>query len=191
MGVKKFKCKQLFCLTGLPLAGKSYVGSLLAKRIENAIHISTGDIVRSLIKTPEQQKAMEAADLFQEEDLLRAELKKKLDETTATCLLVDGFPRSASQATYLADTFNDLFPVVIDVQTGDLATLVTRARARARDTRDTSQIEFAHRLELAIKNQSEVSSVLHSRLIRCYTIVGTADDASIYKQFHHISKSRP
>lgn len=190
MGVKKFKTKHLFCLTGLPLAGKSYVGQLLASRVAEAIHISTGDIARSLIKTAEQQKAMEAKDLFQGEEELREELKKQIDATAATCVLVDGCPRFADQAKWIADTFHDLFPTVIDVQTGDLATLVTRARQRARDTRDTNQAEFATRLELAMKNQSEVFTVLTSRLIPCYTIVGTADDASIYKQFHHITKNR-
>lgn len=191
MGVKKFKTKQLFCFTGLPLAGKSYVASMLQSRIVESIHISTGDIARKLIKNDADQKAMEAKDLFQGEAELRAELKRQIDEATATCILVDGFPRFAEQATWMADTFNNLFPVVIDVQTADLQTLVVRARSRARDTRDTNQIEFANRLELAMKNQNEVASILNSRLIRHYTIVGTASADSIYKQFHHISKSRP
>lgn len=190
MGVKQFKNKQLFCLMGLPLTGKSHIGRLLAGRIHNATYISTGDIARSLIKSDAEQKQMEAKDLFPGEEELRAELKKQIDESTATCVIVDGFPRFPEQATYLANTFFDLFPTVIEVTACDMQTLALRARLRSRDSRDKNEGEFIKRLELAMKNQNDVVGILNTRLIPNYTIISTADDASILKQFQHITKQR-
>ncbi len=191
MGIKKFDNKQIFFFTGLPLSGKSHVTKLLAGRIHNTCYISTGDIARSLVKDDSEQKQMEAKDLYPGEDALRAELKRQIDETTATCVIVDGFPRFPDQATYLAKEFFHLFPVVIDVTAADLQTLAYRATMRARDSRDTDHAEFAKRLELAIKNSGDISSVLNARLVPHYTIVSTADEKSILTQFRKITKQRP
>ncbi len=191
MGIKKFVTKQIFFFTGLPLSGKSHVTKLLAGRIHNSYYISTGDIARSLVKDSVEQKQMEAKDLYPGEEALRTELKRQVDETTATCVIVDGFPRFPEQATYLADTFFHLFPVVIDVTTTDLQTLAYRATLRARDSRDTDHVEFANRLKLAMQNSGDISSVLNARLVPHYTIVSTADENSIFTQFRKIVKQRP
>ena len=175
-------------MIGLPLAGKSHIGRLLTSKVENSVHISTGDIARRLIVDDIQQKEMEAKDLFPGEEQLRTELKKQIDDSAATCIFIDGFPRSTDQVKYLKETFFDLFPVVIDVSAGDLRTLAVRAKLRARDSRDFNQIEFENRLSLAMKNQGEVYQALTSCLIPHYTIISTASDESAYTQFQHISR---
>lgn len=191
MSIKQFKNKQIFCFMGLPLSGKSYMCKLLAQRVHNATYISTGDIARSLIKTEAEQKEMEAKDLFPGENALRAELKNQIEASTATCILIDGFPRFPDQALYLASELSLYFPTVVDVTAADMSTLATRAKLRARDSRDSNQVEFVTRLALAMKNQNNIISVLCARLVPHHTIVSTADDASILKQFQHITKQRP
>lgn len=187
---KKFKTRtqQLFCFTGLPLAGKTHAARIIAASIPSTIHISTGDIARGLIKSETQQKEMEAKDLFPGEMELRAELKHRIDNTTATYILVDGFPRFGAQAEYLADTFNDLFPVVIDVNAGDVRTLAARARARARDNCDINEAAFTKRLGLAMSNHNDVDIVVRQRLLPTYTIISTGDEQSVINQFMKITE---
>ena len=180
--------KQLFCLMGLPLSGKSYVGKLLASRLPDATYISTGDIARAMIKGDEEQKQMEALDLYPGEDMLRAELKKLIDGATQSTIIVDGFPRFPDQAKHLADEYFHLFPSVIEVTTADLTTLAMRAKHRARDIRDTDPVQYVNRLKLAIHNQADVAAVLDSRMIKHYTIVSTASIESILSQFKYIEK---
>jgi adenylate kinase family enzyme len=183
-----FRTKQLFCLTGLPLSGKSHMARILADSVQNSLHISTGDIARNLIKSPEQQKEMEKKDLFPGETQLRTELKRQIDDATSMCIFVDGFPRFGDQAKYLVDNFYDLSPIVIDVNAGDISTLSARARVRARDARDSNPVEFMQRLALAMRNHNEVSTVLQQRMVPVYTIFSTGDNASILNQFKQITR---
>jgi len=183
--------KRLYCLTGLPLSGKSRTGKLLASKTKNSVFISCGDIARSLVKTQEEQQQMESADLFQGEAALRAELKSRIDAADVESVFLDGFPRFGSQADHLFDVYSNLFPIVIDINAGDLQTLAQRAKARARDHRDFDENKFKERLRLAIKNQTEVMSVLNARLVLCYTIVSTSDDESVLKQFNRIKGFTP
>jgi adenylate kinase family enzyme len=159
---------------------------ILASSVQNSLHISTGDIARSLISGPEQQKEMEKKDLFPGEMQLRAELKRQIDDAASMCIFVDGFPRFGDQAKYLIDNFYDISPIVIDVNAGDMSTLSARARVRARDNRDSNPVEFMQRLALAMQNHNEVSVVLHQRLVPVYTIFSTGDANSILNQFKQI-----
>jgi adenylate kinase family enzyme len=163
----------------------------LVSKIPGSTLISTGDIARKLISSDAQQKEMESKDLFPGEDELRAELKSQIENTSATTIFVDGFPRSGEQATYLADTFWDLFPVVIEVSVGDPITLANRAKLRGRDNRDSDPIQFGKRLVLASKNMSEASVVLSSRLITQHTIMSTGDDNFVLNQFKKIASKTP
>jgi adenylate kinase family enzyme len=185
---RKIHAKQLFCFTGLPLAGKTHAARIIAANIPNSIHISTGDIARSLIKDDIQQKEMEAKDLFPGELELRTELKRQIEDSTATYILVDGFPRFGAQAEYMANTFNDLFPMVIDVNAGDMRTLAVRARERNRDNRDAYEAEFIKRLGLAMCNHNDVDIVVRRRLIPTYTIMSTGDEQSVINQFMRIAE---
>lgn len=185
---RKIRTKQLFCFTGLPLAGKTHAARIIAANTPNSIHISTGDIARSLIKDDSQQKEMEAKDLFPGETELRTELKRRIDDTAATYVLVDGFPRFGAQADWMANTFNDLFPVIIDVNAGDMQTLAVRARERNRDNRDASDAEFIKRLGLAMCNHNDVDIVIRRRLIPTYTIMSTGDEQSVINQFIRIAE---
>ncbi len=180
--------KQLFCLVGLPLSGKSYVGKLLAASFQSSTYIATGDIARSLIKSADEQKQMEATDLYPGGDALCTELKRLVDASTQDCIIVDGFPRSPDQAAFLSKEFFHLFPTIVEVTTADLTTLAIRAKQRARDSRDTDPAQFAARLNLAIRNQNSVSTVLNSLLLPHYTIVSTASRDSILEQFKYILK---
>jgi adenylate kinase family enzyme len=184
----KIKTKQLFFFTGLPLSGKSHLTKILALDIPNSLRISTGDIARSLIKTDLQQKEMESKDLFPGELELRAELKRQIDDSPATCILVDGFPRFGEQVTYLADNFFDLFPVIIDVCAGDLQTLAQRARNRGRDSRDANDVEFIKRLNLAMCNHNDVDIVVRRRLLPAYTIMSSGSEQVAINHFRKIAK---
>lgn len=176
--------KRVYFLIGLPCSGKSYAAQAIAKAI-GATYISTGDIARSLA-TPETWKETEQKDLFPGEEALRAEVTRQIEAATTNIVIVDGFPRSDDQATYLADKYWDYFPAVIEVSVGDWGVLPMRARMRGRDHRDSDPEEFMKRLTLASKNMEGVMAVLRSRLIDCYTLLSGADDFMI-KSFKKIA----
>jgi adenylate kinase family enzyme len=182
----KMHVKRIFCFTGLPLSGKTHIAKIIADRTSGSVYISTGSIARGLIKDSAQQKEMEEKDLFPDEIKLRAELERQIANTTATCILIDGFPRSGEQVEYMVNTFNDLFPVVIDVNAGDMSTLAARARERGRDSRDANDIEFLKRLGLAMCNHNDVDIVVRRRLVPTYTIMSTGDEKFIMSQFAKI-----
>src|SRR5271165_5796290 len=94
--------KRLWFLTGLPCCGKTYAAQLFAKAFHgNATSISTGDIAREL-STKETWAITEKNDLFPLEDLLRAELKGRIERSPSQNIVIDGFPRFGEQAEYLA-----------------------------------------------------------------------------------------
>lgn len=170
--------KRLICLVGMPCCGKSYAGRLLSKAFQS-VHISTGDIARSLSESAEMWKQTEAQDLFPLDDKLLSVLTESVEKATTDLIFIDGFPRSPMQAKYLLDHYWNYDPIVLEISAGDVSTLVARARARGRDSRDTNEIEFTKRLLLASKHLEETMTVLRRGLVPCYTLMSSSDDFMI------------
>lgn len=180
--------KQVFFVTGLPCSGKTYAAKLFTWRVfgSNCTHISTGDIARDLMVTPDLQKQTADKDLFPLEDSLRAELKKQVEASSTDYVIVDGFPRFGEQVDYIVDNFWGYHPSIIEINAGDRTTLVNRARFRSRDGRDNTA-EFNTRLGRAEQNMTTVHDRIMRRLCPHYGIM-TGDDAALIKQFTKIVK---
>src|SRR3990167_7735492 len=151
--------KKVFFIIGLPCSGKTRAAKLICSKL-NGTFISTGDIARGLTTSKEQWAETEKKDLFPLENELRAELTNKIESATTNLILVEGFTRSADQATYLCDQYWGYLPEVIEVNAGDIRTLCIRARFRARDSRDSNELEFTNRVMIASKNICDIYAIL-------------------------------
>ncbi len=105
-----------FILFGPPGSGKGTFSSQIKKILPNIIHISTGDIFRENLKneTPLGKKAksyMDKGELVPDAvviDMVHDRLNK--DDVIKNGYILDGFPRTISQATALSDISEaDLF----------------------------------------------------------------------------------
>ena len=92
-------------LLGAPGAGK---GTQAAKLVEKYgfAHISTGDMLRAAVKnqTPlglEAKKFMDAGDLVPDEVVIGLVKERLQDEDTKAGFILDGFPRTSTQAVAL------------------------------------------------------------------------------------------
>lgn len=130
---------------GPPGAGKGTQAKLLAEFL-GIPHISTGDILRSAIaqSTPLGQKAksyMDKGELVPDELLLNLIQDHLMQPEAQNGWILDGFPRTLSQATFLEQQLHQLnqtldYAVNLDVPD---EVLVSRLLARGRqdDTPDT------------------------------------------------------
>lgn len=137
---------------GPPGSGKGTQAEILAKLFDIP-HISTGDILRSAIAnaTPLGQKAkgyMDQGELVPNELILDLVKERLYDEDTQQGWILDGFPRSVSQATFLDQLLsetNHANPCVIDLEVPDeilIGRLLSRGRA------DDTEATIRRRLEV-------------------------------------------
>lgn len=99
-------------LLGAPGAGK---GTQAAKLVEKYgfAHISTGDMLRAAVKnqTPlglEAKKYMDAGDLVPDEVVIGLVKERLQNEDTANGFILDGFPRTSTQAVALDSELSTL-----------------------------------------------------------------------------------
>lgn len=146
--------RRAILVTGMPLTGKSTFAKKIVEYLGDATYISTGDIARELIKEsvdPDKLNIeMATTDMFPYEDLLRSELMRRVEASTATYLVLDGCPRSKDQFAWLRDKLWHYFPVLVltDVS-GSYEALYNRAKMRARDENDTDPTKLVRRLYIA------------------------------------------
>lgn len=92
-------------LLGAPGAGKGTQATKLVEKYGYA-HISTGDMLRAAVKnqTPlglEAKKFMDAGDLVPDEVVIGLVKERLQDEDTKAGFILDGFPRTSTQAVAL------------------------------------------------------------------------------------------
>lgn len=92
-------------LLGAPGAGKGTQAAKLVEKFGYA-HISTGDMLRAAVKnqTPlglEAKKYMDAGDLVPDEVVIGLVKERLQDEDTQAGFILDGFPRTSTQAVAL------------------------------------------------------------------------------------------
>lgn len=92
-------------LLGAPGAGKGTQAAKLVEKYGYA-HISTGDMLRAAVKnqTPlglEAKKFMDAGDLVPDEVVIGLVKERLQDEDTKNGFILDGFPRTSTQAVAL------------------------------------------------------------------------------------------
>ena len=99
-------------LLGAPGAGKGTQAAKLVEKFGFA-HISTGDMLRAAVKnqTPlglEAKKYMDAGDLVPDEVVIGLVKERLKDEDTQAGFILDGFPRTSTQAVALDSELSGL-----------------------------------------------------------------------------------
>lgn len=99
-------------LLGAPGAGKGTQAAKLVEKFGYA-HISTGDMLRAAVKnqTPlglEAKKYMDAGDLVPDEVVIGLVKERLQDEDTQAGFILDGFPRTSTQAVALDSELSTL-----------------------------------------------------------------------------------
>lgn len=99
-------------LLGAPGAGKGTQAAKLVEKFGFA-HISTGDMLRAAVKnqTPlglEAKKYMDAGDLVPDEVVIGLVKERLQDEDTQAGFILDGFPRTSTQAVALDSELSGL-----------------------------------------------------------------------------------
>ncbi|SDX47005.1 Adenylate kinase [Saccharopolyspora shandongensis] len=131
-------------LVGPPGAGKGTQAAVLSEQLD-VPHISTGDLFRANIgnATPLGQKAksyLDTGDLVPDEVTNEMVRDRLSDEDAAKGFLLDGYPRTTTQAEVLAEMLRERGTELTAVLQFDVPEeeLVTRmlARGRADDTED-------------------------------------------------------
>lgn len=100
---------QVYIFIGTAGTGKGTQAKLLSQKL-NVTHVSTGDLFRSAVKnmTPVGKRVksiLDAGELVSDE-LVNDILSEYLNSHTLEKIVLDGYPRTLSQANYLSDYFN-------------------------------------------------------------------------------------
>jgi adenylate kinase len=98
-------------LLGAPGAGKGTQAALLRKRL-NIPHVATGDLFRAAVGAGspvglEARRYMERGQLVPDAITIRMVLERLSEEDAARGAILDGFPRTAAQATALDDALRE------------------------------------------------------------------------------------
>ena len=154
-------------LLGAPGAGK---GTQAAKLVEKYgfAHISTGDMLRAAVKnqTPlglEAKKYMDAGDLVPDEVVIGLVKERLQDADTANGFILDGFPRTSTQAVALDSELSSLerpldAALLVDV---DKEVIIKRLTSR-RMCRDCGYIGSALMFTRAPLLRSSITTVVAS-----------------------------
>jgi adenylate kinase len=137
---------------GPPGAGKGTQAQSLAQKY-NIPHISTGDILRSAVaqQTELGQKAqsyMDKGELVPDE-LILALVKERLSEPdVADGWILDGFPRTVAQASFLDTLLQDINQTCESVINFEVPDEVLVARMLGRGRADDNKDVIVHRLQV-------------------------------------------
>ncbi|MDN5915744.1 MAG: adenylate kinase [Pseudonocardia sp.] len=152
-------------LVGPPGAGKGTQAAQMAKRLD-VPHISTGDLFRANLKGEtelglEAKRYMDAGNLVPDEVTVAMVRDRLGDADTSTGFILDGFPRTTSQAESLAQILKDkglALDAVVEFEVDD-EVVVQRllGRGRSDDNEDV------------IRNRQQVYRDETSPLLRYYS----------------------
>ncbi len=152
----------IIILFGPPGAGKGTQADLLKEKL-NLLHLSTGDILREEVNNGTElgllaKKFMDAGELVTDELIIGMIKNKIISNTTDKGFLLDGFPRTISQAEALDQMLEEnslKVEKVISLEVED-DELINRLllRGRSDDNRETitNRLEVYKKQTLPIKN---------------------------------------
>lgn len=137
---------------GPPGAGKGTQAQALAGA-ENIPHISTGDILRNAVseKTELGQKAqsfMDKGELVPDHLILEMVRDRLSHDDVKQGWILDGFPRTVAQATFLDDLLGEIHQSCDWVINFDVSDDVLVARLLGRGRKDDTEDVIRHRLEV-------------------------------------------
>jgi adenylate kinase len=137
---------------GPPGAGKGTQAQVLAKHF-GIPHISTGDILRNAVARQtalglKAQSYMDQGELVPDQLILDMVKERLHEDDVASGWILDGFPRTVTQATFLDQLLQEIhqsYDYVVNFDVPD-ATLVARLLSRGR--KDDTEEVVKHRLEV-------------------------------------------
>ncbi|MHA1804014.1 MAG: adenylate kinase family protein [Promethearchaeota archaeon] len=108
-----------YVIFGAPGAGKGTFCSRIVELFPHIKHVSTGDIFRENVKNETElgkkvKEFLDAGKLVPDE-ITNAIVKDKLEQLSQDSWILDGFPRTLSQAEFLSSHFNIDKVLVLDV----------------------------------------------------------------------------
>lgn len=137
---------------GAPGAGKGTQAQTLAQR-QQIPHISTGDILRQAVaqQTDLGQKAqsyMDQGELVPDQLILDLVQERLKQSDTAAGWILDGFPRTVTQATFLDELLNRMSQACDHVVNFEVPDDILIARLLGRGRKDDTEEVIRHRLEV-------------------------------------------
>jgi adenylate kinase len=162
-------------LLGPPGAGKGTQAARIACRF-GAPHIATGDIFRANVAEGTElgraaQEYMDRGDLVPDEVVIAMVIERLAEDDCAGGFVLDGFPRTVTQAEALDRQLVDLGAPLHAV----LRRLAGRAAAQHRA--DDAEQTIRHRLEVfAIKTRPLIDYYRHRRLLTMVDGVGRVEE---------------
>ena len=157
-------------LFGPPGAGKGTQADLLRDKL-NLLHLSTGDILRSEVSNQSElgviaKKYMDDGELLPD-DLIISMIKNKIQsDTESSGFLLDGFPRTISQAKALDDMLKEnslTLNKVVSLEVEDeelIKRLLSRGRADDNEETIKNRLEVYKNQTLPIKDYYKASNIL-------------------------------
>ena len=160
----------ILVLFGPPGAGKGTQADLLRDKL-NLLHLSTGDILRSEVSNQSElgviaKKYMDDGELLPD-DLIISMIKNKIQsDTESSGFLLDGFPRTISQAKALDDMLKEnslTLNKVVSLEVEDeelIKRLLSRGRADDNEETIKNRLEVYKNQTLPIKDYYKASNIL-------------------------------
>jgi len=159
-------------LMGLAGSGKSTQGQKLAEET-GRVWLSAGQVLRNSGQFDEILNRGELVDDMLTVEIMAQEMAKVVRE--GRNVILDGFPRDAEQATWMADNIATVLEgiIIIDVPKDELMRRLA-ARGRSDDTEETIMQRFA----ITEQNMGKISQILGSKGVPTVTIdgLGTPDE---------------
>jgi adenylate kinase len=159
-------------------------------------HIATGDMIREMKELPtdlgrELKLVYDRGDLVSDELMIRLIRDRLSRGDTVAGFVLDGYPRTMTQAEALDELLHDLgrdLDVVFDFQVPDREVLLQRLLRRATEERrsdDTPQA-IERRLELY---ERETAPLIEYFRTHQANVVGVHADSTVEEVFHEIQQA--
>lgn len=164
----------MIILMGLAGSGKSTQGQKLAEAT-GRVWLSAGQVLRNSGQFKEILDRGELVDDMLTVEIMAQEMAKIVRE--GKNVILDGFPRDAEQATWMADNIAEVIEkiVVINVPKEELFRRL-EARGRSDDTRETIMQRFA----ITEQNMGKISTILGAKGVQTVTIDGTGTPDEVF-----------
>lgn len=164
----------MIILMGLAGSGKSTQGQMLAEAT-GRVWLSAGQILRNSGQFEEILNRGELVDDMLTVEIMAKEMAKVIRE--GGNVVLDGFPRDAEQATWMADNIAEAIEgiVVIEVPKDELLRRLM-ARGRSDDTEESILQRFA----ITEQNMGAISQILGAKGIRTVVIDGTGTPEEVF-----------
>ncbi len=181
--------KSLFLIIGAPGSGKTTDAEIIAEQNENIAHYSTGELLRSEIKSGSKlgliiNKRMSAGELVPVEVALDT-ITKAINNSTCNTILIDGYPRSFEQMmgldSILKNEKNITLKSVIEVVVSK-ETAMNRVLGRNRGADDNIEV-FNNRMKVYTEPLKSIQDFYNSKS-KLHKISGEENIKDVVKQMN-------